>query len=335
MVTMDDVARAAGVSTMTVSNVLNGHKKKVSDQTTRRVLHEVARLGYVPNSQARALSGGNSGIVAVAYTTGGEYPLSNPHDAQFVGTVEAAVNRSGRYLMIRSSADALETVAALRTWNVDGAIFLGIIGDEARELMEMLDIPAVFVDNYADDLPLDTVNIDDYRGGYLAGEFLVQQGHKEIGFLGPHRAEVGVMRERWEGFRQALAEAGLAVRPEHLWEMDAHFDLGLELGLQLAAGTPPTAIFATADITALGVMRGLEDGGLRVPEDVSLLGFDDLEAGRYASPQLSTIRQDVSAKANLAVQMLVEQMADTDSDPARHAQLPVELVVRESVRRID
>lgn len=334
MVTMDDVARAAGVSTMTVSNVLNGHKKKVSDQTTRRVLREVARLGYVPNSQARALSGGNSGIVAVVYTTGGEFPLSNPHDAQFVGTVEAAVNRSGRYLMIRSSADVLETVAALRTWNVDGAIFLGIIGDEARELVEQLAIPSVFVDNYADDLPLDTVNIDDYRGGYLAGEFLVQQGHREIGFLGPHRAAVGVLRERWEGFRQALAEVGLEVRPEHLWEMNTRFDLGRKLGLELASGTPPTAIFATADISALGVMRGLQDGGLRVPEDVSLLGFDDLEAGQCSSPQLSTIRQDVSAKADLAVQMLVEQMAGGDRGPVRHVQLPVELVVRESVRRL-
>ncbi len=335
MVTMEDVAKAAGVSTMTVSNVINGHDRKVSPPTIAKVLREVERLGYVRNSQARALSGGSSGIIAMVYTTGTQHPLSNPHDAQFVGTVEAAVNKSGRYLMVRSGCDVAATTSALKTWNVDGAILLGIVGDEAFELQSSVKIPLVFVDNYAHGSPLDTVNIDDYRGGYLAGKHLVEAGHRDIGFLGPRRAEVGVIRERWEGFAQALSESGVTVPQNRLWQMDASFDLARELGAQLGADhSAPTAIFTTADITALGLMRGLTDAGLRVPQDVSLVGFDDLEASQLTSPQLSTVRQDVQAKASRAVEMLLERVLDNSVVPGRHTQLPVELVVRESVEVI-
>jgi LacI family transcriptional regulator len=338
MATLDDVARAAGVSKMTVSNVLNGHRGRVSPNTAARVLEAVERLGYVRSATARSLSGQRSNIVALAYPgRGGRgrsdvVPLTNPHDALFLSEVEAQVTRVGLYLMVHSMKSVADTAKNLRSWNVDGAIFLGTRADEVSALLAAYPAPMVFVDNHGTSERISNVGVEDRLGGRLAGRRLIDAGHRRIGFVGPRLDQPGVVRERYTGFVEALAEAGLICRPEHVVRCDAGFDAGVEAAQRvLAAPDRPTATFATADVIAAGLLKGFVRAGVPVPDQMSIIGFDGLEIGRHVSPEITTLRQDVPGKARAAVEVLLSQLAQWPSVRSERRALGVTLVERESV----
>ena len=334
MTTVRDIAREAGVSAMTVSNVINGRHEKVSAATARRVREVMERLGYVPSAPARALSSKSSNVVALVYPgeTSGYEPLANPHDSAFIGEIERQVSRSGRYLMIHAAENVITTAANLRTWHVDGAIFLGTIASEVDELRKRYEVPMVFVDNYSPSPSVHTVGIDDFKGGYLAGRHLIEAGHERLAFVGPEIEGAGVLRQRLLGFSKALAEGGR--RPEDLLVLrcDSHFRDGMELAFRLAPDPGrPTGIFTTADIIAIGLLKGFLTSGVRVPGDVSLIGFDGLPETTYVLPAVSTIHQDVSAKARAAVDALLALLDPASDEPSGRITLDVELVARETV----
>jgi LacI family transcriptional regulator len=328
---MRDVAQAAGVSAMTVSNVLHGRSARVSTATVRAVEEAIARLGYVPNGAARALSARASGIVALVYPAAddGAPALSNPHDSVLVGEVERAVARSGRHLMILSSRDVLTTAASLRTWSVDGVIVLGIFAEQVHELRARAGVPMVFVDT---DAPgTSGVGIDDRLGGHLAGAHLGGLGHRAHAFVGPDATVGGVVQERHLGWSTALQERGVDARSAPtLTVAAASYDAGRTAAEHLLAlPAPPTAVFCTADVLAVGLLHGLARAGVRVPHDVSVVGFDDTPECRYVQPALTTVRQDVGAKGRTAAELLDRLVAGDSTTPARTV-LPVELVVRDS-----
>lgn len=330
MATMRDVAQAAGVSPMTVSNVLNGRRARVSPATVSLVEEAIARLGYVPNGAARALSARSSGIVALVYRSDGDDgpALANPHDSVLVGEVERWVSRAGRHLMIHAAEDVVSTAGSLRTWNVDGAIVLGVLAHEVDELRRLSDVPMVCVDTT--DGPIATVGVDDVGGGHLAGAHLAGLGHRRLAFVGPDATIGGVIEDRYRGWRAGLAEHGVddtvVIRTA-----TSSFEAGLDAATRLlAAPDRPTGVFCTADILAVGLLKGLLGAGVRVPEDVSLIGFDDLPECRHLTPALTTVRQDVRAKGRSAVELLTQVMAAAGSTAVRTT-LPVELVHRETV----
>ena len=247
MPTLQDVAREAGVSKMTVSNVLNGRRDRVSPTTIARVMEVVGRLGYVPNATARSLSARRSNIVALVFPGrggpdyGNVVPLTNPHDSLFLSEVESQVTQAGLYLMVHSVNSVESTANSLRSWNVDGAIFLGTRADEVAALHAAYEAPMVFIDNHGTSPRLSTVGIEDRRGGHLAGRRLVEAGHRRIGFVGPRFDEPGVVRERHAGFVQALTDAGLSLLPEHVVRCDAGFDAAVAATQRvLAAPRRPT-----------------------------------------------------------------------------------------------
>ena len=335
MPTLQDIARQAGVSKMTVSNVLNGHRDRVSPATFTRVMEVVERLGYVPNATARSLSANRSNIVALAFPGRAQHEvaaLANPHDSLFLGEVEWHVTQAGLYLMVHSGTSVESTANSLRSWNVDGAVFLGTRADEVAALQAAYEAPMVFIDNYGTSPRISNVGVDDRRGGYLAGRRLVQAGHRRIGFVGPDFDESGVVRERHAGFVQALAEAGLSLRPEHLVRCNAVFDTAIAAARRvIEAPQRPTAVFATADIIAAGLLKGFLRGGVAVPDQMSIIGFDDLEVGRHVTPEITTLRQDIPEKARAAVEMLLRQLADWPAARPERRVLDVTLVERESV----
>lgn len=338
MTTLRDIAEAAGVSVMTVSNVVNGRHGKVSPATVARVQELVRDLGYVPNASARALSGRASGIVALVYPDPdpSQPALANAHDATFVGEVQRQVSASGRFLMIHAARDVASTVADLRTWGVDGAIFLGTFGSEVDALRDRYDIPMVFVDNYSESGSVTTVRIDDARGGDLAARHLTAAGHTRVAFAGPETAVEGVVRRRLDGFLHGLREGGADVQPDLVLPCAMSFRAGHDLaGALLESPRRPTAVFATADVIAIGILKGLADRGLSAPHDLSVVGFDDLSEGEHRSPMLTTIRQDVPAKARASVDLLLaaaEEAAEAEGAPrGGRVVLDVELVERETV----
>jgi LacI family transcriptional regulator len=306
MPTIQDVAREAGVSKMTVSNVLNGHRDRVSPATIARVMEVVGRLGYVPNATARSLSARRSNIVALVFPgrdgrdAGEVVPLTNPHDSLFLSEVESHVTRAGLYLMVHSVNSVESTANSLRSWNVDGAIFLGTRADEVAALHAAYEAPMVFIDNHGTSSHISNVGIEDRLGGHLAGRHLIEAGHRRIGFVGPR--------------------------------CDAGFDAAVTAAQQvLAAPQRPTAVFATADIIAAGLLKGFVRAGYPVPGQISIIGFDDLEVGRHVTPEITTLHQDIPGKAMAAVEVLLAQLAQWPTIRSERRVLGVTLVERESV----
>lgn len=332
MATLRDIAALVGVSTMTVSNVINGRYDKVSPTTVDRVLQTVREMDYVPNASARSLAAKRSNLIALVFPDAPQsMALANPHDSVFVGEVERHVSRSGRNLIIHSAESVMSTAANLNSWNVDGAILLGTVNEEVNELRERCNIPMVFVDNYSSSPAISRVGIDDYQGGYLAGRHLIDLGHTHLGFVGPTVSERSVVRERYLGFLKAAAEAGLAIAESATYQVDPVFEQAQKLAEHLSADPArPTGIFATADVLALGLVKGFSTNGIDVPSQVSIVGFDDVPEAEHSMPSLSTIRQDVPQKALASVEMLLRLMLTwPQADPERLA-LQVTLALRQT-----
>lgn len=306
MTTIRDIAAEAGVSAMTVSNVINGRSEKVSRATAERIRTIMQERGYVPNGPATALSANRSNIVALVHAGKVGRRQPSPHDSIFVDEVERRLTAAGRYLMIRSADDVALTAAELRSWRIDGAIILGTFTSDADEVQAQLAMPLVFVDNYSTSSQIQRVGLDDFKGGLLAGRHLLTAGHRRLALVAPGVDQPGVIHQRYAGFCAAVEEAGLGQEALTLIDCEPFFDDGVALGRRLAgADDRPTGIFATADIIAVGLLKGLLEGGLSVPGDVSLVGFDDLPEARYVTPSLTTVRQDIPAKAEAAVQALL------------------------------
>ena len=333
--TLQDVANAAGVTKMTVSNALNGRHERLSETTLARVLEAVERLGYVRSATARSLSANRSNIVSVTYQptsrTGAGSTLGQ-HDALFLGELELHVTRAGMYLMVHSTTDVQSTARSLKSWNVDGAIFLSTLGDEVEVLREAHDVPMVFVDNYGASPAISSVRVDDFRGGYLAGERLVRAGHRQIVFVGPGFSDTGVVRQRYLGFSRALEDHGIPHDPALVRVCQTEYDPALALAGALVEELPEaTAVFATADDIAVGLVNGFQRAGRSVPDQMSVIGFDDIDLARVTTPEVTTVRQYIPAKARAAAEMLHRQLGLGADRQAERVTLDVTLVERGSV----
>ncbi len=330
------IARLAGVSAVTVSNVINGNHNKVSQETIERVQKIIEETHYQPNAAARSLVLKQSRIIGVVIPgLTEEQPFSvSPYNAQILAHLERYIRNRGYYLMIRCVRRSREVIPAFSTWNVDGALLLGAFADDVEELQRELDIPAVFIDAYAEEMPFANVGIDDYKGGYLAAEYLLERGHEQIAFVGPSTEHLGVMRERYRGFCDAFGDRGMEPEFDHCFEADTLYECGVAAGKRIAfSDLCFTAAVAMSDVLALGVMEGLRQCGLSVPEDFSVVGFDDLPECRYSTPQLTTISQHLEEKARCAGEYLFS-MIENKEPYTGQKKVDVELIERQSVRGI-
>lgn len=331
MVNLSDVAKAAGVTKMTVSNVVNGKSGRVSAATRERVLAVVAELGYQPNASASALSTARSDIVALVIlgSREGESPLANPHYASLLGEIVRGIAKRGKQLMVHFSVDVATTVATMRSWNVDGAVIFGAFATEILRLDAAHSTPQVFIDAYVD-RPVTVCRLNDELGGYLAARTLVRAGHERIGFVGPITSErPNVVSQRHAGYRRALAEAGIDAADTTPLVGEADFHAARRLAPMLLEDPRDfTGFVTTADVLAAGLIKGFGDVGVRVPHDISVVGFDDTALAEMLSPALTTVHQDVAAKANGALTLLFEQI---DGSEARLVVVNPWIVERESV----
>lgn len=333
-VTLRDVAAAAGVSMMTVSNVVNGNSARVSAATAGRVRRAADELGYVPSASARSLAARSSRIIGLLIPAADSDSLTiSPHNVAILGQIERELRKHDYHLLLRGIADPEEVTTALKSWNLDGAILLGFHEAElARVNGPAVDAARVLcVDGYIEGPLTFGVRSDDYAGARLAAAHLLDLGHRAIVFAGPPPAPSGVVHHRLDGFRRAFADRGLAWDERLLAPVAATtHDHGRELGARLRRDHPDaTAVFATADILAVGVMAGLTETGVAVPRQVSVVGFDDLELCRLVTPRLTTVAQDLTAKATTAVDLLLRSI-ENDEHPTEPVTLDVELVVRDS-----
>lgn len=325
---------------MTVSNVVNGRTERVSPATAARVERAVADLGYVPSAAARSLVARRSRLVGLLLPgrPDGVSLLASPHDVAVTGALEAALRGHDHHLMLRGVGDARDVRDSVRRWGLDGVVVMGFTDAALAGLDLPPAVPAVLVDvdggtGHADGRAAQAhVRSDDRAGGRLAGAHLAGLGHRGLLLCGPVDGASRVVAERLAGFREAAADAGLPADAVRVAHARTTYDEGVALGARLAGDVRAgavTAVLATADVLAAGVVRGLTDAGLRVPADVSVLGYDDAELARQVTPRLSTVAQDTAGKGRLAAELLLGLVTGADASP-RSATVPVTLVARES-----
>ena len=319
---------------MTVSNVVNGNLSKVSKENAQRIREIIERRGYVPNASARSLAKNRANIIAIILRGAeNENTLENPHNAALVGTIIQKIQKRGYYTMVNMMKCREDITQSLRTWNVDGAVFLGMFDDEIEEMCAASDIPMVFIDSYSSVRQLSNVGIDDYKGGRLAARHLIACGHRSIAFVSPPVLRTGVVQHRFAGFCDELEQHGISFRSEHQFvlESDVLPEDTMELGRRLAQLREKfSAVFVTSDQIASYLIQGMRSTGIRIPDDMSIIGFDDLMICRQMTPQLTTIAQDLEEKARLSVDILFRRLS-APAAPAESLVLDVTLVERESV----
>lgn len=333
MVRLKDIAQEAGVSMMTVSRVMNGNKKEVSPKTAERIWEIAARMGYVPNSSARSLASRSSQLIAAVLTDYGDArnPLCDSYNGCFFGEIARLVQREGYDLMIHYVKDYKDISYSLKTWNVAGAVFLGMFDDNIREIQENNSIPLIFTDSYSSVRRIINVGIDDYEGGRLAAGHFLENGHTNLAFIGPKALGNGLIMHRLQGFCSCLRDAGVSLPQEHILPSGGE-ELTPLLEKLTSGPNPVTGIFTTSDTCALDLYYSASCLGLRVPEDLSIIGFDDLPHSSRSLPPLTTVRQDIFRKAEVAFELLMKHIREPES-PAENIVLDVSLVVRGSVKK--
>jgi DNA-binding LacI/PurR family transcriptional regulator len=331
--TLKDVAAAAGVSVKTASNVVNGYEF-VKASTRERVLSAIEELGYQPNLAARNLRAGRTGVIGLAVPS-----LSFSYFAELADAVLEASRKLGFVTLIEQTGGdrdvELELLRGSRLSMLDGLLFspLGMSNDDAEYLN--VDYPLVLLGERIFDGPTDHVLMQNVNGGYAATAHLLNSGRRRIAVLGAHRGElVGSASLRLQGYRRALTEFGVDTGDELVvfregWHRADGAAATQEL---LSSGTSFDAIFALNDELALGALRILHQENIRVPEDVAVIGFDNLVEGQFAMPSLSTIDPGRADIAERAVTALIERIGDRAATkrPPRVIEVPFTTVARES-----
>lgn len=335
MKTLKEIAQAAGVSTATVSNVINGNHNRVSADTVERIQAIIQASGYVPNQAARSLAHRESHVIAVIVQAHeGENIFRNPYTAEYVGALTVELYRNGYYPLIRFTDDFQAVESDLRGWNVAGAIFNGSFSRHLQRIHALPPIPTVFTDCYFRISGINHVGVDDEAGGQMAGEYLGKMGHRRIGFIANYLEDSEVDQHRLHGFRAGLERYGIVLPNENVFSTPQTAVDDALLGSVLNRDDAPTAFFCTSDRVAVQLMQTLHRMQIPIPERVSVLGFDNLPISEITYPPLTTLGQDITQKAFLVVDMLVRHIHQK-TIPPEHTLLGVWLVERDSVRKME
>lgn len=330
--TLKDVALAAGVSIKTVSNVINDYPHIRTD-TRQRVMDAIVQLGYTPNMSARSLRSGKTGVIGLAVPE-----LSLSYFAELADSViKAAARRNLKVLIEQTNGDRdheLEILSSPRLQMTDGLLFspLGMSNEDANYLH--VNFPLVLLGERIFGGPTDHVTMSNVESARAATEHLLLKGRRRIAVVGGHEGEViGSAGLRLRGYQQALEEAGIPFDPElvaytTLWHRSNGATSMREL---LKSGVKFDAVFGLNDTLALGAMRVLQEAGRRIPDDVAVIGFDDLDEGRYSLPTLSTVDPGRNEIADTAVRVLQERISGLDTGtPPREYEARFQIIERES-----
>ena len=340
MVTLKQIAAEAGVTPMTVSNVIHKNYARVSPATVEKVQAIIDKYNYVPNMAARSLVGKSSRLIALMlplWYADTDSLLFSPYVGQLVGSLDILIRKAGYYTMLCSFRNVEEALSFQRNWQIDGSILvLPHLEEVTHALVERTQTPLVVMDRRFDDIAMNAVTLNDRRGGYLAAKYLLERGHRSIGFACPgHLFESVVLTNRYMGYAEALREYGLLPDNRWLFENYQRREGGKRLGVELTGmDERPTALICTEDIVACGVVQALIQAGWQLPRDLSVVGFDDSAPAELITPALTTVRQDVRLKAEKAFDMLLEAIQNDDRRLNRFFELDVSMTERDSVARV-
>lgn len=334
-INMKDIAKEANVSVATVSYVLNKRKDQtIAEATIKRVENAAKKLGYVPNMAAKALVANRSyliGVVIPQTEPGKQFMFSNPFYSELLSSIEYNARIKGYHVLISGTDIDQSYLEIAKKRSLDGIIIVGMHPDDYYESLKNSSIPIVLVDSYCTDSSFKSISIKDRESAKLATQYLIDKGHRKIGFASGVISDNGVTYERFLGYRDALIENEIEINENYIYSGTVSQEYGKELGIKIAQQNQrPTAVFASADIIAFGLINGLKKENLRIPNDISVMGFDDTWIANDCDPLLTTIKQDVFEKGEKAVELLLNK----ENDSIENIVLDIELVERESVANL-
>ena len=334
MIRIKDIADRAGVSPTTVSNVIHGKTGRVSKATVEKINRILKEMEYVPSISARMLANNSSSLIGVALgfmKKGNASSFEDPFVSAMLGNLEYQIREHGYYMMLVARHEQDDIMQQALGWNFDGMIAMALKEKEIAELSERLGKPLVTIDQYLPpELVVRSITMDDRGGAYQMSQYLIGKGHKKFLFLSD--CDLGVDHYRWLGVRQAMEEAGIEdFESRHIvipWNPEQREKAYEEM---LPFFKKQTALFFSSDYYALEASNFLQNRGIKVPEEISIAGFDDVTYATLARPKLTTVHQMVDGKARRAIEVLMHLIQD---EPVQKdiPPLPTTLVERESVR---
>ncbi|NCC50728.1 MAG: LacI family transcriptional regulator [Spartobacteria bacterium] len=331
--TIKDIAREIGVNVATISRALN-NKPGVSAELQRKIQKKALEMHYSPHGQARGLVTQRTETIGLIFDSETSSFLSNPFYGGVLAGIESELRRHNFSLMFSSTGGhKLDSVADLPKFiiehRVDGVLIVGSIDERNIRLLHEVQLPMLMIDYHLEENPIDTVIVDNRRAGKMLTDYLVGLGHRHIAFVGGRPLDEGNFYERLCGYRDALQEHEIPYRRELIQE--GELEGGYESAQQVLARAPEvTAIMACNDANACAAMRAMVSKSLRVPEDISIAGFDDIAAAAESWPPLTTVRVDKCAMGRTAAQRLLQKLKNDDTTPPYETVFPTEVVRRAS-----
>lgn len=339
-VTMRDVAKYAGVSVATVSNVLNHNDHKTTEATRNKVFSAVKKLNYRMDMTARTLSKGKSNLIGIfmpqVYENNipGTILKENPYYSEIISGIEYSARMLGYDILIACIGSAEQAIELTHKRMLDGVAILGGYEEDFWDKVYTLEVPIVTIDSY-DHERKDVINvgIDDEFGAYLATKHLLSLGHTNIAIGTAILDYSPVNQQRYKGFVSALTQEGIDIKNCPVIEEEVSIKGGINIGYRLIKDHKDvTAIFIVADIMAYGVIKTLHQFGKNVPDDISIIGFDDLSFSNYTIPALTTVRQDIYTKGVETSKLLIGCIEGNVEIP-NSLVLPVSVVIRETTKQ--
>ena len=330
MQTLEEIAKLADVSRSTVSRVIN-NDPHVSEETRSRVLQIIQDVGFQPNRAASSLAGGRMRIIGLVIPTGVTRLFTDPYFLYLIQGITDTCNVEDYGLMLWLADPEYERRMINQIVHsnlVDGVIVSSMLtSDPLIVALARSGVPYVLVGRHPAESSASYVDADNVNGAYQAVSFLIQHGFRRVATItGPQDTIVGV--DRLAGYRAALEENDLDFEENLVVEGDFTEESGYRATIKLL-DVSPNGIFAASDAMATGSLRCLRDSGLRVPEDVAVIGFDGLPSSASTHPPLTTVKQPITRMGTVAAHTLIEQIEKKEPHP-RHIVLPVELIVRQS-----
>jgi LacI family transcriptional regulator len=336
LVTLNDIASKAGVSVSTVSRVLNrkSQKNRISQKTATLVLEAAKELNYRPNQLARSLR------LKKTLTIGLVVPdISNPFFAHVTRMIQKNAYEFGYSMIVCNTDEDIETeieqIYLLRGKEVDGYIIMpvGVENDHIIELLEY-DKPLVLLDRCFDQLETNSVVVDNYYGAYEATKYLIEKGHKRIAII-QGLINTSTNSDRVRGYEEALKEFGIPVDKRLIVGNDFRKENGyIETKLLLAGPNPPSAILTMSDLITLGALEAIKESEFSIPEDISIISYDDIDFAPFFKSPLTAVRQPKESMGKVAVKLLIEDIKQKGQSPKQKIVLKPEMVIRNSVKNL-
>ena len=325
-VRISDIAEELGVSAATVSNVIHGRTNKVSEETIHRVQELLEKRQYIPSMAGILLAQNDSGIIGVIVNQHEKYEnhvLEDAFISSSLNYLSVEIEKTGKFMMVKTATQAQDIVKFASMWNMEGVVVIGFCEEDYIQLRKNMRIPFVAYDVYLDNPErIGIINIDNFSGGFQIGEYFKKLGHKKVLCISDN--DIYIDHERYEGFRTGFGGEGVDFLeiPMQKEERMLFYEKNLEKIRQF------TAVFAVSDYYAVDLMGFLKLHGIRVPQDISVAGFDDTPLCKQVFPTLTTIKQNGESRAKAAMKKLVELKSGQDLGSV--TKLPVTLIERES-----